>query len=204
VAGDARCSVTIIKSFDYRGSPEEWSNTYHFTGDAPSDDAAWKGLADDVIADEKAIYQSSCEVVRAVGHVAGSVVAAWSYDYAAASESVPGTFAGSGAAYDAGDAAVWVRWSTDALTSRGKPIYLRSYFHNAAAAGTTPTYRDTVHADQQAALQALGDAWIAGYTVDSEARYRCGPNGAVGLVALPSTYLTTRTLERRGRRPTSP
>jgi hypothetical protein len=197
-------SITIVKSFDYRGAPEEWSNTYHMTGTTPATDAAWKALADAIIADEKAIYQSTCKVVRAIGHVAGSTVAVWSYDYTAHSDEVPGTFAGSGAAYDAGDAAVWLRWSTDQLTSKGKPIYLRSYYHNAAAAGTTPTYRDTCHADQQAALQALGDAWIAGYSDGTNDHFRAGPHGAVGLVALPSTYLTTRTLERRGKRPTSP
>lgn len=200
--GDARCSITIIKTFNYRGNDEEWSNTYHFEGAAPTDDAAWKGLADDVIADEKAIYQSSCHVTKAIGHVSGSVVAAWSYDYAAHSEEVAGTFAGSGAAYQAGDAAVWLRWSTAAVTSKGKPIYLRSYYHNAAAAGSTPTYRDTTHADQVTAMEALGDAWVTGYTVDGSARERCGPNGAVALSSLGGPYITTRTLERRGRRPT--
>jgi hypothetical protein len=198
-----RHSLTLVKSFGYRGAPEEWSNTYFFTGDLPSTPAAWKTLADNVIAQEKTLYDANTEVVKAIGHQAGDSVAVWSYDYAAASESVPGTLTiGVSTVPQGGDSASWLRWSTDQLTSKGKPIYLRSYFHPAYAGGSTDSTRDEVSTNWTTPAQAFGDAWIAGFSDGSETHVRCGPKGAVGLVALPSTYVTTRTLERRGKRPT--
>lgn len=197
-----RNSLTIVKSMTYRGAPEEWSNTYFFTGDLPSSSAHWKTLADNVIASEKTLYDSDVEVVRAIGHQAGESVAVWSYDYAAASESVPGTLTiSSTEARQGGDSAAWVRWSTDQLTSRGKPIYLRSYMHPAYADGDTPSTADLCGPTWVTNAQSFGDDWIAGFTDGSEVHARCGPHGAVGLVATPSTYVTTRTLERRGKRP---
>lgn len=195
-------SLTIVKSFSYRGAPEEWSNTFFMTGDLPSSPASWKTLADAVIAEEKLCYTDSTTAVRAIGHEAGESVAVWAYDYAAHSEEVAGTLVpGAGSVQQAGDAAAWVRWSTDQLTSRGKPIYLRSYFHDVYgfAEGTDV---DVVVAAQETALQEYGDDWVTGFADgDGTVHHRAGPHGVVGIVALAGTYLTTRTLERRGKRP---
>lgn len=198
-----RHSLTIIKSFEYRGAPEEWGNTYFFTGDLPANPAAWKTLADNVIADEVTLYDAGTEVVKAIGHQAGQSVAVWSYDYAAASATVPGTLAvGVSTVAQAGDSAAWLRWSTDQLTSKGKPIYLRSYFHPAYVDGSSTLQRDEISPNWITAAQEFGDDWIAGFSDGTETHVRCGPKGAVGLVALPSAWATTRTLERRGKRPT--
>lgn len=200
--GTTRASLTIVKSFDYRGAPEEWSNTYFFDGTLPPDAAHWKTLADAVIADEVPLYDSATVVVRAIGHKAGESVAVWSYDYAAAAATVPGTLTeGVAVVPQAGDSAAWIRWSTDQLTSRGKPIYLRSYYHPAYANGANNTNKDIVAAAWITAAQEYGDDWIAGFSDGTETHHRCGPHGAVGLVATPSANPTTRTLERRGKRP---
>jgi hypothetical protein len=197
-----RDSLTLVKSFEYRGSPEEWSNTYFFTGVLPASPSSWKVLADAVIADEVPLYDPATTVVKAIGHQAGQSVAVWSYDYAAHSATVPGTFSLGGGVPQAGDSAAWLRWSTDQLTSKGKPIYLRSYFHPAYVVDGTAAGRDEIAATWVTAATEFGNDWIAGFDDgDSVLHQRCGPKGAVGLTALPSTFATTRTLERRGKRP---
>jgi hypothetical protein len=203
VIDTTRPSLTIVKQFDYRGSTEEWSNTYFMDGALPSSPASWKHLADAVIADEVPLYDASQEVIRAIGHQAGESVAVWSYDYLAVSEEVPGTYAETSAVAQSGDTAAWIRWSTDALTSKGKPIYLRSYFHPAYAGSMGS--RDSIAASWITAAQEYGDDWIAGFAdLDGVVHHRAGPHGVAGLVATPSQFATTRTLERRGKRPTSP
>jgi hypothetical protein len=153
-----------------------------------------------VIADEVATYRSNIEVVSAIGHQAGDSVAVWSYDYLGAGAAVPGTLPTGTTVAQSGDTAAWIRWSTDQLTSKGKPIFLRNYYHPAySSAGAAP---DTIDTGWITAAQEFGDDWIAGFTDgDGVLHVRCGPKGAVGLVALPSSFATTRTLERRGKRP---
>lgn len=193
-------SLTLVKKFTYRGDDEEWSNTYFMTGDLPSDAASWKTLADAVMLEEKPLYKPDTSIVRAIGHQAGQSVAVWSYDYEAHSASVVGTYAVSGSIALSGDTASWIRWSTDQLTSRGKPIYLRSYFHPAYVQGSGAP--DTVDPGWVILAQEYGDDWIAGFTDgDGTVHHRAGPHGVVGITALPSAFTTTRTLERRGKRP---
>lgn len=198
-----RPSLTIVKSFGYRGTPEEFSNTYFMDGALPASPSSWKTLADNVIAEEKAIFPSNVTIVRAIGHQAGQSVAVWAYDYLAHSEEVAGTLTPPSASVPMpGDSAVWIRWSTDALTSKGKPIFLRSYYHGLFQ-GNTDTTNDLSPAAQVTAMQEYGDDWIAGFADgDAVVHHRAGPHGVAGLTALPSTYITTRTLERRGKRPT--
>ena len=54
-------SITIVQTMQYRGAPEEWSNTYFFDGDLPSSPASWKTLADEVIADQKTVIDTNAE-----------------------------------------------------------------------------------------------------------------------------------------------
>jgi hypothetical protein len=200
VIDTTEASLTLVKTFQYRGAPEEWSNTYFFTGALPASPASWKALADAVIAKEKTLYAPAVSVVKAIGHKAGESIAVWSFDYAGAGASVPGTLAPVSVVVPSGDTANWLRWSTDRLTSKGKPIYLRSYYHPAYCEATGSA--DVPDGGWRTAAQTFGNEWIAGFDDgDAVLHTRCGPHGAVGLVALPCAFTTTRTLERRGKRP---
>lgn len=195
-------SLTIVKQFPYRGALQEWSNTYFFTGPTPSDAAAWKALADDVIADERHLYDNQCEVVRAVGHEAGETIAVWGYDYAAAGEEVAGDLTLSATCIrQSGDTANWLRWATAERTDKGKPIYLRNYYHPAFVDGTTEAAADQVSPTWSANAETFGGDWVTGYTVDGVERFRTGPHGATGFNPQSCAFATTRTLKRRGRRP---
>jgi hypothetical protein len=195
-----RDSLTIVTSFTYRGAPEEYSNTYFMDGTTPASASSWKVLADAVIAQQKLVIDASQSIVRAVGHKAGDSVAVWEYDYAAGSGAVPGTRTTTSQVMQGGDTAVWVRWPTAAKTSKGKPIYLRNYFHPAFSTASTP---DAVPSSFTTILANYGAAWLTGFVDgDGTTHHRAGPHGvSAQATATGSTVTTTRTLERRGKRP---
>ena len=197
----AQPSITIVKTFTYRGAAEEWSNTYHFTNDAPTNATRWKALADAIIAAEKLSFDSNVSFTSAYGHKAGVTSRDWFWDYVAHSAAVAGTMSAPSNGRQAGDAALWLRWSTDQLTSKGKPIYLRSYYHSVFGNGPLFSNVDATYTTQKTNLETYGAAWITGFSDGTVTHARSGPNGAVGLApSIASQYVTTRTLERRGRR----
>lgn len=196
-------SLTLVTKFTYRGADELFSNTYFMNGTTPASDSSWKTLADNVIAEYKVILPTDQHIVRAIGHVAGSSVAVWEYDYEAHSAAVAGT--DGGASFEqGGDTAVWVRWPTAARTSKGKPIFLRSYFHPGQSVSNADP--DTTRAALVTALVEYGEDWVAGFLDgDSVNHTRAGPHGVTGLTGcVASPFVTTRTLERRGRRLPTP
>lgn len=196
-------SLTIVKSFSYRGAAEEWSNSYFFTGATPSGPTDWHSLAMAVSVQEKTLYDSTQEIIKWIGHEPGESVAVWSEDLVALSETIPGTLAVGGAVVpQGGDSAAWIRYTTDGISSKGKPIYLRNYYHPAYAEGSTAALADSVSSTWQTAAEAFGTTWLDGaYVVNGTERYRCGPKGGVAQSRQVSAFVTTRTLERRGRRP---
>jgi hypothetical protein len=191
-------SLTLIKEFTYRGSAEEWSNTYHFSGTVPSSDALWKALADAWIAEEKKVVNTSTTYVRAYGYEAGNESSVWQHDYTTPPQTpVTGTYSMSASASTPGDAAAMIRWYTGQLTSPGgKKIYCRKYFHGVAYNSPDP---DQVDAGWVTRGNTYG-AFVIGGTLPGSVKY-CGPQGAVLSLPVVSSYLTTRTLKRRGKRP---
>lgn len=190
-------SITIVKRFQYRGQDEEFSNTYHFSGTTPADAAAWKTLADGIIAIEKLTQNSQTKFVRAYGYVAGTEHSVAQIDYTVPPNTLlsgTGTFTGGSLA--PGDAAVNIRWLTPDLNSRGKHIYCRKYMHNVYVETAVP---DLVLDSQKTAFQTFAGKMIDG-TLPGGVKY-CGPQGAVLSSPRVDQYITTRTLKRRGKRP---
>jgi hypothetical protein len=190
-------SITIVKSFDYRGVPEEWSNRYHFSGTVPTDTAGWKTLADAIIAAERPVVSSAVTFVKAYGYVAGNDNSVAQIDYHISPAVVlSGTFVPTGGQRCPGDVAATVRWYTGASSTRGKKIYCRKYIHDVYFATNDP---DNVLALQRTALGVYGAKMIDG-TLPGSAKY-CGPQGAVLSAPTVDIHTTTRTLKRRGKRP---
>jgi hypothetical protein len=142
-------------------------------------------------------------VIRGYGYDsdADDAIAVWSVDLTVAPNSpVAGTCSTSAAQILPGDDAVWARWKTSRLNSNGKPIYLRKYFHPALAdqGGTA----DNVTTAQKAALVAFGTKLRDGSFAEARTITARGHTDVV-TVSGASTYVTTRTLKRRGKRPGS-
>lgn len=204
----AETGVTVVKRFFYRGdATEEFSNQYWFQGaSTPTDTAGWRALFDALVLQEKTLYTSLVTIVRGYGYDSSAehVPAVWSVDLTQAPNTVvPGTMATTGSIPAPGDAAVWIRWKTDKLTSKGKPIYLRKYYHDARI----PTAGgDAVHSTQQTALNAFGlklrdGTFLGGQTVRGPGSPKMPAGTSITLLGHGvSSYATTRTLKRRPKR----
>lgn len=189
-------SITTIKRFLYRGNQEEWSNTYHFTGTTPANDAAWKTLADALIAQEKTMFGIQQTFVRAYGYAPGNEHSVAQIDYVALGGAlVIGTGTGISGNAAPGDAAFMIRGKVG-TSSTGKSVYVRKYFHGAIV---TSANSDNVSTEQKTAAAAFGAKLIDG-TLPGSFKW-CSPQGTVPAAVTALPFVTTRTLKRRGKRP---
>lgn len=92
---------------------------------------------------------------------------------------------------------MWIRWKTARVNTHGKPIYLRKYYHGVIVSPASSD-GDTIESTQKTALDSLGPALNA---TSGSWPGIAGPDGVAPGDALASTYATTRTLRRRGKRP---
>jgi hypothetical protein len=197
--------LTVIKKFAYRGdATEEFSNQYWFTGAVPASTTAWRALFDALVAEEKKLYRSGVSIIRGYGY--GSDVetapAVYSVDLTQAPNTpVLGNYVSNPTFPLApGDTAGWVRWKTDRLNTKGKPIYLRKYFHGVALQSTAGG--DAIDATQVTAYSNFGAKLRDGSFLDART-LRSQHHDETLLGHGVSTYATTRTLKRRGKRPGS-
>jgi hypothetical protein len=195
--------LVVIKRFSYRGNAlEEFSNEYCLTGATPADAAAWRTLFDALVAQEKTVYSGGVSVVAGYGYDSESPTAhaVWSVDLTISPNTpVAGTGGFTSGIRAPGDAAVWCRWKTDHNNSKGKPVYLRKYFHDAWA-GSNATI-DSVYGLQLTALNNFATKMKDGTFLDGRIIKPPGYSAAI-ISSGAGPYITTRTLKRRGKRPT--
>lgn len=191
--------LTVTKSFPYRGDvTEEFSNTYHFKNAPPTTTAQWDGIRQSMVTAEQALFPASVKWTRVYGYNSNDPNAhhVYAFDYGAAGP--PGAYIPSPADEHlmAGDQAVCLAWKTDRLNSRGKPIYLRKYFHSAYTRLVDP---DAVTGEWINKGNAFGAGAVSIQTVWGGLRSRSTDDNVVSFEVLP--WVTTRTLKRRGKRP---
>lgn len=194
-------SLRIDKSFTYRGVAEKWSNKYHLSGANPADAVEWKAILDALVGLEKHLYSSATTVVYAAGYLGTSPVAVYTRDYTVSPDSpVAGDLTVGTQIPLPGDAAFWVRWHMGQLNSRGKKIYARKYFHDAYR-GATGADKDSLGSTQKTNATTFSTA-VNGFTVAGySTRAICDKNGNLAVSQNVVTYVTTRTLKRRGGSP---
>ncbi len=190
--------ITIVKSFTYRGQPEEWSNTYWLTGGTPpSDNAAWLALCTAVATSERVCYPSNHKIVRYYGYTAPGTKSAFQYDFVALGQTtLPGTLMATDGSTPAGDQAAQIR-ALCGQASTGRNKYLRKYFHGPLTGGSSAP--DAV---SPASITALGThaTKLTDGSLTGGWKW-CNEAGAVGTFPYVPRFITTRTLKRRGKRP---
>ncbi len=192
----------IVKNFLYRGQTEEFATVYHLDGTEPADGSAWDTLLNTIMGCEKLVSSPAITFTDGYGYNAGS----WETKPTTADRhhqwttSNVGTFSMTGREPLSGDTAYWVRWATGDTNTKGKPIYLRKYFHPGLF--DTGNSQDLVPTALRTALVTYADKFTDGTTLGGSLTI-CRPNGHHGSTAVAATYNTTRTLKRRGKRPNS-
>jgi len=192
--------LVIIKEFDYRGTVEQWTNKYWFTGSPPSGEGAWRSLFDQITNAESNIYTNAVSIVGGIGYDDNTpnAPAAWGYDIRGQGDPViAGKLPEGDSEASPGDTAVFCWWLTSRRSNPGgKPVYLRKYFHDARNQIGQP--HDAVATAQHNVLLAFADGLgngSFGYTVAAQGH----PDESI-ITTGAGPWITTRTLKRRGKR----
>lgn len=187
--------LRLVQSSEYRGVPEQWSNTYSFKGPAPSDPTTWKALADAFIAALRPCFSSKTTFVTAYGYSPNAIGANFVHDYATPGPPLAGTGVFSAGREAPGDAAITGRLSSEKFNPSGKRVYGRNYWHDAY---TDLADADRVLPDQQNALTQFLTTYTQGtiYTGTES----CLPDLTDTHSPHVDQWITTRTLKRRGKR----
>jgi len=143
--------LVLIKRFQYRGDTnEEWSNKYWLSGPIPNTSQEFKAQADALAQMESACYTLRTHIVRAYGYNAFEtdphadvIPAVWSYDYEAQGEEIAGRLITNTGRAFSGDQAGVVVWKTDRRSVKGKPIWLRKFFHDGYVSSSDSDSLDT-------------------------------------------------------------
>jgi hypothetical protein len=191
--------MRITWKFPWRGADEEFSNTYWFTP-SPGTRNQWHVLIFGyVLPVIIPAFTAEVELVKVDCYIGSGSPAVQHFDASTDPTDFPvvGTLPFTASATEVmctGDSAAWMRFATGRHTSRGKPIYIRQYYHHMVV---TPP--DTIHVDQKEALEDLGGFLVGGLT--TLPYYLC--DGFGNIVSNPTvpTYITHRDLERRGSSP---
>lgn len=193
--------IVLILGFTYRGALEEYSSTFHFNGATPASEAGWKTVADELWTALKPALPATVSLRRAYGYEDGDPtdpsVATVDYvvNYGGA---VPGTLTVASTHEVApGDSAATLRLSSPKRSVKGKPVYSIRYFHPAVFVDLAP---DVLSSTQKTPLETFGGKLVDGTLVNFG--HLTLPDGTVCTTpARAGTYITTRTLKRRGKRP---
>lgn len=174
--------VSIEKTTSFRGVAQVFANVYHYNdaGGSPSD-ADLTSLVDQIVVDEKAMHATSVTFVRGRCWSAGGTEAA---NQMRVDKALSG--AGSLTNSDALDRerAVLIRWRAGS-DSRGRPVYLRKWYHSCATTVGGVAYATNVLGNIAGLTQASRDAAetqadnVVSYTAGGTVFTLCGPNGRV-------------------------
>jgi hypothetical protein len=175
----------VLKSFSYRGSAKVWSNRYYFDNDAPTTAGRWLAFSDAVVNAEKLMQPTTCTIVETFGYAAGSDVPVYSKTYTTA-----GLLSVASIPQGPGDAALMIRYSTGARSSKNHPVYLFNYYHGVLLSSVTNP--DVVNSSEVTAAGTYAALWISGISDGTVSHHRCGPDSDLATGYLVDTKVRHR------------
>jgi len=172
--------LSIEKTLSFRGAAQVVANVYHYqdAGGSPSD-ADLGTLLANIVTHEKAMHSTAVTFVRGRVWSAGGSEAA---NQMRVDNNLTG--AGTLTAHNQVDRerAVLIRWRAGS-DSRGRPVYLRKWYHFCATTIGGVTFADAVLANTGQIGQASRDAMetladnVVSETVGGTVFTMCGPSG---------------------------
>jgi hypothetical protein len=192
--------VITVKRGTFRGEVEEWSNGYHFSGTAPADRAAASALFKAVFALEAPFITAGQKLVQGYYYENPDGNATIGTDYRADTTT---DLNSTGTAFASGNALsleqVSLMKARCGYTSKGRPRYVMKFFHGVKRSGSDP---DKVDWSTTAPLPATLAAKYTDGSLPGGLKL-CRPDGMVCEAPTLDPYVRTRTLKRRGKRPSS-
>lgn len=200
--------VVTVKEFRFRGELEEWSNGYHFdVATVPPDPAAWDALFEPIWTAEAKVIggnDGTClKTVYGYADPAGVATRGRHYITAPTPERPAGGLSSgaNGSLKLPREVCLLCKWRTG-TTSKGRPRYVMKYYHSMAATtlitGTVDAIDPAFTTGVVGALNPLRDGSLPGGAV------LCAPDGTHAGPTIMDSFLRTRQLKRRGKRPTTP
>lgn len=201
-------SIILVKQMLYRGKLEEWSNRYHFTGQALTTLGDYTNTWEEIATSEKRCYRPDVSIIRVYGYKPGVAHATYVTDLSlSGSTPIPGTLTqdSDASAYTAGDQSLWIRAHVGQAVN-GRSVYVRKYFHGGFLTTTDKDQPDpawstacTGHANTMVAGVASGAVWSSPGVLAGNPG---GPKDPIQAVTpIVSQWVGIRQLRRRGPRP---
>lgn len=174
--------VSIEKTVSFRGAAQIFANVYHYNdaGGSPSD-ADLAALLNQLVVHEKAMHSTAITFVRGRVWSAGGTEAA---NQMRVDSSLSGTGSLTHETTMDRERAVLIRWRAGS-DSRGRPVYLRKWYHACATTIGGVTITTAVLANTGQISQASRDAAetqadnVVSETAGSTVFTLCGPSGRV-------------------------
>lgn len=200
----ATFKLTLVKSTPFRAEAEEqWSNSYHLSGDEPADGPSWANLARAIWAMEGAfIYTGNINThfVRAYGYAPGSDVATYVGDFTAGGTNAGIVPVGGGYTHNGVEQAmlnqcVLLRFQCGLSTKTGRPRYVMKYIHAVPVGYYANEQTNGLAAAGATALSSMYDGTLPGGVILS------APDGTHCTSGILAPFYTTHQIKRRGKRP---
>lgn len=180
----ARVGISITKTMNFRGAPQEFSNVYYYDGlSGTPTETEGNALIDELVTKEKTIHSSLVTFVRGrIWLQAGSAAA----NVMISQKNVSGVGSKAGVPYFDRERAFLFRLRAGS-DSRGKPVYLRKWYHSFGALSASVTVSQNILENGTAFTSSERASLVAALPAIGT----CGSGGTLGTLCSKNGRVST-------------